>query len=100
MAPIYIGGCVRAWVERRRSKASPVERQEGDAGILAASGLVAGEGLAGVLVAALVATGVATKSHPPRIGGAPGEVVTLLLLAGLCVFLGFPATSARRPPPA
>ena len=92
MAPIYVGGCVRAWVERRRSKALPGERQEGDAGILAASGLVAGEGLAGVLVAALVATGVAAKSHPPRIGGAAGEAFTLLSLAGLCLFLVVAAT--------
>ena len=91
---------MRAWVERRRSKASPGERQEGDAGILAASGLVAGEGLAGVLVAALVATGVANKSHPPRIGGAPGEALTVLLLAGLCVFLAIAANTARRPPSA
>jgi hypothetical protein len=59
---------------------------------------VAGEGLAGVLVAALVATGVATKSHPPRIGGAPGEVVTLLLLAGLCVFLAIAGGKSRRKP--
>src|SRR5229473_203420 len=84
MAPIYVGGCVRAWVERRRSKASPGERQEGDSGILAASGLVAGEGLAGVLVAALVATGVATKSHAPRIPGAGGEIAALLLIAAVC----------------
>src|SRR5205814_5213005 len=50
MAPIYLGGCVRAFCDRRAG--GPWQT---DPGILAASGLVAGEGLAGVLVAGLVA---------------------------------------------
>jgi putative OPT family oligopeptide transporter len=83
MAPIYVGGCIRAWVERRRAGVPA----QGDPGILAASGLVAGEGLAGVLVAALVAAGVAPRSMAPRFSGAPGEALTLLVLAGLAVFL-------------
>ncbi len=83
MAPIYIGGCLRAFVERRRADA----RAEGDPGILAASGLVAGEGLAGVLVAALVATGAAPRAIAPRLSGPAGEALTLLVLAGLAAFL-------------
>jgi hypothetical protein len=83
MAPIYVGGCLRAWTERRRA-ASP---GEGDPGILAASGLVAGEGLAGVAVAALVAFGVAPRSLPPRIPGAAGVAVAAAVLLGLAAFL-------------
>src|SRR6266498_2070773 len=83
MAPIYAGGCIRAWVERRRADA----RAQGDPGILAASGLVAGEGLAGVLVAALVATGAAPRAIAPRLSGPAGEALTLLVLAGLAAFL-------------
>jgi uncharacterized oligopeptide transporter (OPT) family protein len=83
MAPIYAGGCIRAWVERRRADS----RAQGDPGILAASGLVAGEGLAGVLVAALVAAGVAPRSMAPRLSGAAGEALTLLVLLGLAAFL-------------
>ena len=79
MAPIYLGGCVRALCGPAR--ASP------DTAVLAASGLVAGEGLAGVLVAALVAAGVAPKSHAPRIPGAGGEIAALLLIAAVCLFL-------------
>ena len=41
--------------------------------MLAASGLVAGEGLAGVVVAGLVAVGVAPKAMDPRLGGLAGE---------------------------
>ncbi|HEY8232099.1 MAG TPA: oligopeptide transporter, OPT family, partial [Vicinamibacteria bacterium] len=54
MAPLYVGGCVRALAERGRG---PAKEGRVDTGVLAASGLVAGEGLAGVLVAGLVASG-------------------------------------------
>jgi putative OPT family oligopeptide transporter len=92
MAPIYVGGCLRAWAERRRAAAP----DQSDPGILAASGLVAGEGLAGVLVAALVAFGVAPRSLTPRIPGAAGEAVTIAVLLGLAAFL----VRAARPAPA
>lgn len=83
MAPIYVGGCVRAICDRGRT----VKEGETDPGILAASGLVAGEGLAGVLVAALVALGLAPKSMPPRLGGVPGELATAAVLLLLGYFL-------------
>ncbi len=51
LTPIFLGGCVRSQVERKR-KGRVIE---GDPGILAASGLIAGEGLAGVAIALLVA---------------------------------------------
>jgi putative OPT family oligopeptide transporter len=92
MAPIYLGGCLRAWAERRRGAAP----DQSDPGILAASGLVAGEGLAGVLVAALVAFGVAPRSLDPRISGFAGEAVTIAVLLGLAAFL----VRAARPAPA
>ena len=74
MAPLYVGGCVRALAERGRA---PRGEGEGDPGVLAASGLVAGEGLAGVLVAGLVALGLAPKSIDPRLGGLAGETAAL-----------------------
>jgi putative OPT family oligopeptide transporter len=84
MAPLFVGGCVRALVEHRRP-----QRAEGasDTGILAASGLVAGEGLAGVAVAGLVAAGIAPKAMDPRLGGLTGEVLALLVGLGICAFL-------------
>jgi putative OPT family oligopeptide transporter len=84
MAALYVGGCVRALAERGGARRA---EGESDPGILAASGLVAGEGLAGVLVAALVATGLAPKAMDPRLGGLPGEVVALTLAAAFCYFL-------------
>jgi hypothetical protein len=85
---------VRLWIERRRPAG---EKRETDPGILAASGLVAGEGLAGVLVAALVATGMAEKSRPPLLGGLAGELGALALIAAVGVFLYTAARGRTKP---
>jgi putative OPT family oligopeptide transporter len=90
MLAIWIGGRTRAWVEGRRDARAA---SESDPGVLAASGLVAGEGLAGILIAALVGFGVIPKSHPPLVGGGLGTVSTLLCVAAVCAFL-----AAARPP--
>jgi putative OPT family oligopeptide transporter len=51
LTPIFVGGIVRRMVEATRQGAAV----DNDPGVLAASGLVAGEGLAGVAIAFLVA---------------------------------------------
>jgi putative OPT family oligopeptide transporter len=84
MAPLYVGGCVRALAERGGAARA---EGEGDPGVLAASGLVAGEGLAGVLVAALVASGLAPKSMDPRLAGVAGDAAALLVAVAVCAFL-------------
>jgi putative OPT family oligopeptide transporter len=84
MAPLYVGGCVKALVDRGRP---PAKEGDSDPGLLAASGLVAGEGLAGVLVAFLVTTGLAPRSMDPRLPGPAGELGALLLVALVCLFL-------------
>jgi len=96
MAPLFVGGCVRALVGRVRG-----ERVAGasDTGILAASGLVAGEGLAGVAVAGLVAAGLAPKAMEPRLGGLTGEIVALLVAVVICAFLLRGGRSSQRRQP-
>ncbi len=84
MAPLYLGGCVRAVVERSR-QGKPVGQS--DRGVLAASGLVAGEGLAGVLVAGLVAAGLAPQKHDPLCSGPGGQGLIILATLFICVFL-------------
>jgi putative OPT family oligopeptide transporter len=91
MAPLYVGGCVRALAERGGAKRA---EGEGDPGVLAASGLVAGEGLAGVLVAGLVALGLAPKALEPRLAGVPGEVAAVVVALAVCAFL---YAGGRRP---
>jgi uncharacterized oligopeptide transporter (OPT) family protein len=90
MAPLFVGGCVRALVERGRG----AEGRQGDPGILAASGLVAGEALSGVLIAGLVAMGAAPRSRPPYLTGTAGAVVLLAAVVLLCFFL---YRAGRRP---
>jgi putative OPT family oligopeptide transporter len=51
LAPVFVGGIVRRFVDSKRKGKAP----ESDAGVLAASGMIAGEGLAGVVIAFLVA---------------------------------------------
>jgi putative OPT family oligopeptide transporter len=51
LTPIFLGGVVRRLVDARRAEGA----REGDPGVLAASGMIAGEGLAGVAIAAVVA---------------------------------------------
>jgi len=94
MLVIYVGGCVRAlveWAARRSATggatAGATGPAEGDRGILAASGLVAGEGLAGVVIAGLVALGVVGKSRPPLVAGGAGEIGALLLVVAVGAFL-------------
>jgi putative OPT family oligopeptide transporter len=84
MAALFVGGCMRAMVERDRP---PLAEGASDRGVLAASGLVAGEGLAGVAVAGLVAAGIAPKAMEPRLGGLAGEIVALLVVIAVCAFL-------------
>ena len=86
MMPIFVGGCVRGLVERGRAARSAADT-DSDPGVLAASGIVAGEGLAGVLVAALVGAGKVPKNPAPLLDGLIGEIGTLALLFVACLFL-------------
>jgi putative OPT family oligopeptide transporter len=93
MAAIFVGGCVRALSERGVKAGQKTEGAH--PGILAASGLVAGEGLAGVLVAALVAAQLVPRAMPPRMPGATGDAAVVAMLLGLCLFLYRAGKAAR-----
>ena len=72
--------------------ANPLERGrkpsgESEPGVLAASGLVAGEALAGVLLAACVSLGWVPKDGKILLGGASGEIGAALLVLLVCAFL-------------
>lgn len=54
--PIFAGGALRGWIDRRTGQA---EQSEVSSGMLYATGLVAGGSLAGVLIAGLSVVGVA-----------------------------------------
>lgn len=83
MTPLFVGGCVRALAERGKSG----ESRQSDPGVLAASGLVAGEALAGVVIAGLVAAGVAPRARDPYLTATVGAVAVLVTVALVCFFL-------------
>jgi putative OPT family oligopeptide transporter len=94
MAAIFLGGCVRQLVDQRRAARGESTGDEGDPGILAASGLVAGEGLAGVVVAGLVAGKLVRSGGTPLLAGQAGRLAGLAVLLLVGVFLWWAA--ARR----
>jgi putative OPT family oligopeptide transporter len=82
LTPIFIGGIVRRMVEARR-KGKAVES---DPGVLGASGMIAGEGLAGVAYAALVGFGFKSREEP-FIGGVAGVIGGIALVLAVCFLL-------------
>jgi putative OPT family oligopeptide transporter len=87
MTPLYVGGCLRAWVEKRSRARTQTNRKTAagtEQGVLFGSGLIAGEGVMGigVAIAALI-----MGEKPPGVSfaltGAAGSVVSLLAFAGL-----------------
>ena len=92
-APIFAGGLVRAYVEKRTGR---VESSEVGAGTLFSSGLIAGGSLAGILYAVLFGRNlIAEADAPTTIGlipfvheGTIGMVAGGLLFAALAMVLG------------
>ena len=61
-AGIMVGGLVRLFTERRKKSSEAEKKEQVDRGILYTSGLIAGEGLVGVLLAILAIIKVGGKS--------------------------------------
>jgi len=103
---IFVGGVFRAlgdWIAKRRGLNQGQRARVENAGILTASGLIAGEALMGLLWAGLRASYWAPPKTPPQIFEHPSYLIgtaVMTLLAGLMIFL--PMTSAgdpNEPPP-
>jgi putative OPT family oligopeptide transporter len=90
-APIFAGGLVRAYVER---KTGQKEESEVGAGTLFSSGLIAGGSLCGILFAVLVGTGrigafqSIGNAIPFLHDGPSGYIASALLFFALAVILG------------
>jgi putative OPT family oligopeptide transporter len=102
MMSIFIGGIARRIADRDAPPGGPGDAAHGGAaaGVLAASGLVAGEGLAGVVVAALFGGKLVDKPGAPVLGGEPGQLVASLVVVGTVVFLVRAARAGRTRAPA
>jgi putative OPT family oligopeptide transporter len=108
LAPIFVGGIVRRLADARREGPAP----ESDPGVLGASGMIAGEGLAGIAIA----LGAAARKQWPDAGwgeimaalhfggdrtqvlvtGAAGAILGLMLVGAVCVWLYRAALEGER----
>lgn len=102
-APIFFGGLMRAWVERRK--------QSTEGGVLLASGYIAGGALAGIFIAILAgvlapfdaAMSAWSEAHNPFFSGPYADGFSLLPFALLMLLLwraAQPSSQRLSPPPA
>ena len=83
-AGIMSGGIVRWFMERRKNVSDEERKESVDRGVLYTSGLIAGEGLMGIVLAAVAALKMdINMSEILSIGKIGGLVVFCLLLASL-----------------
>jgi putative OPT family oligopeptide transporter len=82
LTPIFVGGIVRRIVDARRKEKST----DSDPGVLAASGMIAGEGLTGVFIA-LSAGAELLKRDEPLLEGAAGTVLGIIIVLAVCALL-------------
>ncbi len=94
MMPIFVGGIARRIADG--SAVTDKTHSAGTAGVLAASGLVAGEGLAGVVVAGLFGGRVVDKPSGTIISGDGGQLVATLVIVATVAFLVLAARDGRR----
>ena len=97
MAPVFVGGCARLLYEKASGRTGEVKKGEGmDPGVLAASGVVAGEALTGVVIAGLVGAGWIDKTRDPWLAGSAGGWGGLVLVLLVSYFLFSSRTKADR----
>ena len=94
-APIMIGGVLRKIMDKKNNSSS----SESSKGVLFSSGLIAGEGLLGVLLAILTVAGVADKiafgAAIPNVIRVIGSVVVFALLLVLMVKYALPGKNEK-----
>lgn len=88
MTPVYVGGLLRRYIEHRSKDNKEELELRKEKGILFGSGLIAGEGILGVLLALYA---VILKSKPQGIGvhlsPLAGDLVSIIVFGGLAIFL-------------
>ncbi len=74
--PIMVGGLIRWFIDNKRKYDSDAARKDGsDRGVLYAAGMIAGEGIVGILLAVLAVFGVADKINLSSVYGAAFQSV-------------------------
>ncbi len=94
MAPVFVGGIIRRIVESHRSrKEESLASKQTKAGVLLSSGLIAGEGIMGVIIAAYAFFANKTPAGLPfGLKDTPGQIVSFAIFLLLGYFLFWIAT--------
>ncbi len=93
--PLLVGGLL-AWFVKSRSKDETINRMRGEKGTLLASGLLAGGAIMGVLSAILKYCGVEPAFMEKYIGSPLFNILSIVMFAGLCIYLVLHALSAGK----
>ena len=98
MTPVFIGGMIRHFIEKKYGSDKEKAKTGKDQGILLGSGLIAGEGLMGVVIAVMA---VAMSKIPKlfEINWSPGwlgEIVSVIFFTLLGMYLYRIAASSRK----
>jgi len=95
MTPIFVGGCIRRFIEKRHQHNEAELNQRRERGILFGSGLIAGEGLLGVGIALYAFFLGKPKGVGELLPGTLGDILSLAIFA-LLGYLLFRRTRDRR----
>lgn len=87
--PIMVGGLIRLWVEKRKFKSEERRQEVINDGVLYASGMIAGEGLVGILLAVFAVLGLSDKINLGGVLGNIGGVVFFVILIAIMLFFMF-----------
>ena len=80
--PIMVGGLIRLWVEKRKFKSEERRQEVINDGVLYSSGMIAGEGLVGILLAVFAVAGLNFD-----MGGVLGNIGGLIFFAVLVAIM-------------
>lgn len=87
--PIMVGGLIKLWITKRKYKNEEARKDADGKGILFSSGLIAGEGLVGILLAVFAVIGIGDKIDLRNYGIDLGQIGSLVFFALLCGTLIF-----------
>ena len=91
-APIFVGGLIRAFVDKRRGK------EAADHGVLFSSGLIAGEGIIGILLAlfAIIKINGTSLGDIINLGAPLGNIGGVIFFVIICAFIVYFAKAAKE----
>lgn len=84
--PIMVGGLIRLWVEKRKFKSEARRKEVIDNGVLYSSGMIAGEGIVGIILAIFAVFGV-NMNLGGILGNLGGLVFFAVLIAVMLMFI-------------